>query len=340
MISTDSPNVFSKRRVFRAPRDLVIKMWSDPNLITKWWGPNGFTTTTHEMDFRRGGIWRYTMHGPDGTDYPNLVEYVETGPDRISYHHGDGKSFWFDVVVDLSETESGDTEMNFQMIFPSAEVMQKLLDESGAGEGLTQTLQRLAALIDSGSEKLDMGPIFESSVERTPEGWALVLVRDFEHPTELVWRALTEPEMVSQWAPYLPSRNLGEVGPATIEMTDGQCVEASMADVLEVESGRLLVHYWGDNLLRWELETTESGTRLTLRHSATEKGWLPVFAAGWHMCLVVADRLLAGRPVGPIVGMATKDYGWDQLHDQYAENLNIDSVGFPREMLERSDEER
>ena len=57
-------------RVFDAPRDLVFRMWTDPAHIVHWWGPNGFTTTIHEMDVRPGGMWRFIMHGPDGVDYP------------------------------------------------------------------------------------------------------------------------------------------------------------------------------------------------------------------------------------------------------------------------------
>jgi uncharacterized protein YndB with AHSA1/START domain len=53
-------------RVYDAPRELVFKAWTDPKHIARWWGPNGFTTTIHEMDVRPGGAWRFIMHGPDG----------------------------------------------------------------------------------------------------------------------------------------------------------------------------------------------------------------------------------------------------------------------------------
>ena len=47
----------------------------------EWWGgPRGFTTTTHEIDVRVGGTWRFNMHGPDGVDYPNVVVYREIVP--------------------------------------------------------------------------------------------------------------------------------------------------------------------------------------------------------------------------------------------------------------------
>jgi len=73
-LPTDKPELIAER-LFDAPRELVFKAWTVPAIITNWWGPRGFSTTTHEMDFRAGGVWRFTMHGPDGTDYPNKIVY-------------------------------------------------------------------------------------------------------------------------------------------------------------------------------------------------------------------------------------------------------------------------
>ncbi len=64
-------------RVFDAPRALAFKAWTEPTHLARWWGPNGFTITTYEMDFRVGGAWRFVMHGPDGRDYQNENVYVE-----------------------------------------------------------------------------------------------------------------------------------------------------------------------------------------------------------------------------------------------------------------------
>ena len=58
-------------RVFDAPRTLVFKAWTDPQHLAHWWGPNSFSLTTHEMEFKPGGVWRFVMHGPDGCDYQN-----------------------------------------------------------------------------------------------------------------------------------------------------------------------------------------------------------------------------------------------------------------------------
>src|SRR4051812_10404823 len=79
-------------RTVKAPRALVFRMMAEAGHVAKWWGPDGFTTTITKMDFRVGGEWVLTMHGPDGTDYPNHSVFTEIVPnERICYDHGGGK---------------------------------------------------------------------------------------------------------------------------------------------------------------------------------------------------------------------------------------------------------
>src|SRR3954464_2525826 len=88
-------------RVFDAPRELVYKAWTDPEHVAQWWGPNGFTNTIHEMDVRPGGVWRFIMHGPDGTDYKNEVEYLEVvKPELLVYLHESTPKFHVTVTFD------------------------------------------------------------------------------------------------------------------------------------------------------------------------------------------------------------------------------------------------
>ena len=88
---TQDPKVISGSRLFDAPRSLVFEAWTDPKHLAHWWGPNGFSLTTHSFDFRAGGVWRFVMHGPDGRDYQNRVTFDEiVAPERIAYHHGGG----------------------------------------------------------------------------------------------------------------------------------------------------------------------------------------------------------------------------------------------------------
>jgi uncharacterized protein YndB with AHSA1/START domain len=144
--TTASDREMVATRVFDAPRDLVFKAWSDPQHLAQWWGPKGFTTTTHSMDFRPGGVWRFVMHGPDGTDYPNKITFVEiVEPRRIAYQHGgDGELVHFQVTVEFEPEGADRTRLNMRMVFPSAAAKNATEEKYGAIEGQRQTLNRLA----------------------------------------------------------------------------------------------------------------------------------------------------------------------------------------------------
>lgn len=73
-------------RIFDAPRELVFKACTDPNLIPQWWGPKEFTTTVDVMEFRFGGVWRYVQRGPDGNEFAfKGVYHTVTPPERLAY---------------------------------------------------------------------------------------------------------------------------------------------------------------------------------------------------------------------------------------------------------------
>ena len=134
-------------RVFDAPRALVFSAWTDPKHLAQWWGPNGFTTTTHAYDFRPGGVWRFVMHGPDGRDYQNRVTYDEIAPPaRIVYHHGGGddvEPVKFETTVTFEDIGKGQTRIVWHGTFPSAQERARVIKEYGADKGLVQTLARL-----------------------------------------------------------------------------------------------------------------------------------------------------------------------------------------------------
>jgi uncharacterized protein YndB with AHSA1/START domain len=158
----------------------------------------------------------------------------------------------------------------------------------------------------------------------TQDGWTLVFTRDLRHPVEKVWRALSERGQLREWAPYVPDRDLTSEGPAILGMLDADGTEQPMTgSVLRVEPPRLLEHAFGSDVLRWELLPTAEGTRLVLRHSFADGAWSSALAAGWHICLDVADALLAGAPFGPVVGTKALDYGWNGLNEQYAAVLGV-----------------
>ncbi len=105
-------------RVLNAPRERVWKAWTDPQHLAQRWGPKGFTNTFREFDLRSGGIWRFVMHGPDGTDYQNKSVFVEVvKPERIVFDHVSGPQF--QVVATFAE-QAGKTRLTYRMIFKSA----------------------------------------------------------------------------------------------------------------------------------------------------------------------------------------------------------------------------
>jgi uncharacterized protein YndB with AHSA1/START domain len=170
----------------------------------------------------------------------------------------------------------------------------------------------------------DAGPLADVTAEPAgPENWTLVFVRDLPHPQALVWAALTDPDRLDQWAPFAAEKPLDAVGASTLTMIDGDNRVPMPAMVRRADAPTLLEYEWGTDVLRWELAATDAGTRLTLRHTVAARDLTPMVAAGWHLCLAVADRLLAGNPVGVIRGQAAMAYGWQELHDAYAEVLKV-----------------
>jgi uncharacterized protein YndB with AHSA1/START domain len=173
------------------------------------------------------------------------------------------------------------------------------------------------------SGTFEPGPLVDVDCVPADTGWTLVFIRDLLHPPERVWAALTEPRQLEQWAPFLADRNLGSTGKATLTMIDGDArVELPVAEVKVAEPPTLLEYTWGTDLLRWELAALPDGTRLTLRHTVADRDMASKVAAGWHLCLDVADRLLDGHPVPPIRGERARDFGWDKLRESYAQRLD------------------
>jgi uncharacterized protein YndB with AHSA1/START domain len=135
-------------RTYDAPRELVYKVWTDPEHVVKWWGPNGFTTTNHSMDVRVGGGWRYTMHGPDGTDYPNVTTFLVVEPnERLVYDHGDDQNPRLFQASATFDDVGGKTRLTLRLVFDTAEQRDATVEKSGAIEGGKQTLARLAEFI-------------------------------------------------------------------------------------------------------------------------------------------------------------------------------------------------
>jgi Uncharacterized conserved protein len=138
-------------RVFQATRDRVFEAWTQRDQIEKWWGPTGFTVTIDQMDVRPGGTWLFTMHGPDGVDYPNVIVYEEiVSPERLVYKHGspDTDDAGFRTTVTFDDF-MGMTALTMRGVFPTAEARDVVVEKYHAIEGAGQTLDRLGELLEA-----------------------------------------------------------------------------------------------------------------------------------------------------------------------------------------------
>jgi uncharacterized protein YndB with AHSA1/START domain len=136
-------------RIIEGPRPLVFEAYTDPRHLAQWWGPDGFTTTTRAFEFRPGGVWDFVMHGPDGIDYPNWIEWREIAPpERLVFLHGDRRDDpqAFVSTVTLMERD-GATEVTMRAVFKTKAQRDEVVERYHAIEGGKQTLGRLAVYV-------------------------------------------------------------------------------------------------------------------------------------------------------------------------------------------------
>jgi uncharacterized protein YndB with AHSA1/START domain len=166
------------------------------------------------------------------------------------------------------------------------------------------------------------GPANLARVQKDGEKWTLVLVRQLRHSPEKVWRALTDPAQLREWAPFDADGNMGIAGSAVKLSTVGTpSPMISETKIKRAVEPNILEYSWGDGDLRWELEDFGGGTRLTLWHNI-DRRYISMGAAGWHICLDVMDHALSGTPLGRIVGPeAMKFEGWQRLNADYAKQF-------------------
>lgn len=233
MAAKNKSNELRITRIYDAPVKAVWDAWTDPKQVAQWWGPRGFSLTTHSKDLRTGGSWNYTMHGPDGVDYPNKTQYLEVEKySRLVYDHGgnDDRPPMFRVTVLFSETK-GKTKMEMSMALPTpeaAEEARKFIKKAGGDS----TWDRLAEYLEKESTGKDK----------------FVINRTFDAPIELMFEMWTNPKHFSQWlAPtgfnmsFLKS-DIRSGGSSFYLMTDGGSTKMyGRAKYLEIEKpGRIV----------------------------------------------------------------------------------------------------
>jgi uncharacterized protein YndB with AHSA1/START domain len=167
-------------------------------------------------------------------------------------------------------------------------------------------------------EQYSPGPAYGAQVQKGGDKWTLILVRELRHSPEKVWEALVDPAQLREWAPFVVDGTLDRVG-ATVKLTwvgnptpiDTRVTRVDVPKVLE----------FGD--IRWELEASGRGTRLTLWTNIDHR-FVAWGAAGWHIAFDVLDRLLSRNPIGRLAGAeAMKFAGWQRLVGEYAAQFGV-----------------
>ena len=175
--------------------------------------------------------------------------------------------------------------------------------------------------------------------DRGPNGedkWTLILVRELRHSPEKVWQALTDPAHLREWAPFDADGDLGTVG-AKVKLTTvaAPAPHVTETTVTRADAPEVLEYSWGDHDMRWELEATGDGTRLTLWTNIGRR-FIAMGAAGWHICFDVLDHLLSGTPIGRIVGPEAMKFAWQRLSAEYAKQFGIEAPNRPPQAEQKS----
>lgn len=175
-----------QKRTLKAPPALVWELLTNPKHLIVWWGPNGYTNTFEHCDIREGGEWRFMMHGPDGKDWPNRIQYTEVRkPELLAYVHGDLEDPKFKVRIELKDNGDGTTGFTMRSLFPTVEACNTV-KSFGAVELGAQTVDKLENEI---ATMLGLPPVDS----------LFKLSRTFDAPRQLVWDAFTKPEHLQHW---------------------------------------------------------------------------------------------------------------------------------------------
>jgi uncharacterized protein YndB with AHSA1/START domain len=148
MMSEISGNIEERQivtiRVFDATVKEVFNAWKNPELLRRWWGPQGFTNTFHVFDARPGGLWKFTMHGPDGGHYHNESVFVEIDePKRIVLDHISKPRFL--LTADFEDQGNQTTKLIFQQLFETVDEYDKV--KVFAVDANEENMDRLAAVL-------------------------------------------------------------------------------------------------------------------------------------------------------------------------------------------------
>lgn len=138
-------------RLLHAPVEVVWEVWTNPEHIINWWGPDGFTNTISKMEVQPGGEWDLVMHGPDGTDYRNKTVFKEViKHTKLVYEHVSAPKFTATITF---ESRGNTTFLHWHMLFETREQFIQVIKTFKADEGLKQNIEKLSSYVKQLSNK-------------------------------------------------------------------------------------------------------------------------------------------------------------------------------------------
>lgn len=232
MTTSDPTHEIHITRSYDAPVARVWEAWTDLTQLAQWWGPRGFSITTTAKDLRPGGTWEYTMHGPDGTNWPNFTRYHEVVErQRLVYDHGassaDAKPM-FRVTVEFRD-RSGATELEIRMRFATAE-----------------ELEQSRAIIKTASGNSTWDRLGEFVAHEVTAKQIFLINRSVEAPIETMFEMWSNPEQVARWTPptgftmAFARADIRAGGASFYSMTNGQFTMYGRAEYFEIRRPDLL----------------------------------------------------------------------------------------------------
>lgn len=242
-------------RVFNAKRSLVYHAWTNAAHLANWWGPNGFKNTIHKFELAPGGIWEFTMHGPNRVDYPNTNIFIEiVNQERIVLDHV--SSHLFRIVVTFEDLGS-QTKVVFRMIHASKEESEKVKHY----------------VVPANEENFDRLEAELARIATVP----FVIERSYKASASKLWKALTSKEEMKKLyfdlAEFKPE--VGFQFQFSGKGRDGQ-EYVHLCEVTQVVEERKLAHSWtykgleGYSEVIWELFPEKDGTKLRLTHNGLD----------------------------------------------------------------------
>jgi uncharacterized protein YndB with AHSA1/START domain len=169
-------------RIFNAPIEFVWKVWSEVEYLNNWWGPRGFTQTTHKHEFKKDGNWSFVMHGPNGVDYQNEMVYGEIIPlEKIIIHHISQPKFT--ITATFTAISSNRTQVDFSSLIDDPKVCDSIKD--------------FAILGNVEHQMKFEAEVAKLTNEITPNEF--IISREFKTNLDTMWKMFTEPSHMASW---------------------------------------------------------------------------------------------------------------------------------------------